>query len=439
MIGRSALVLFALNGLVACQTSDDARPTDAGPNDAPAEPSDGGDAGRPRRFRLATTGAQLVVSGPALGLQLTPANVAEDADVAAVHQEFYGIPWSAFATNSPPPAEWAALMDAIAARTTGRGQPVFLSISMLNGTRERLAATTRIENSAVKTDDATSVRCYDFKTAPDGAEKRAAYLRYVTYMVRKFAPEYVNIAIEVNLFFEKCPAATAGVIEVMNAAYDAVKAERRGAVVFPSFQVDHLYGYSKDSCKDQSQRAACFDAHYADLAAIERDRFAMSSYPFLNGIESVDALPADWFARGATRGGERPLIAETGWLSTNLVARSKTGCQTVFTDDEATSAAYLTRVLADAERFDVDLLTWWSDRDLVVPELMTNCPCTFDATWCTVLDAFRGPPSDADDTQFFGEVLLKAFGSMGIRGYSGQPKTAHFAAWSAARERRLGP
>jgi hypothetical protein len=76
-------------------------------------------------------------------------------------------------------------------------------------------------------------------------------------------------------------------------------------------------------------------------------------------------------------------------------------------------------------------VTYWSDRDLVRSELMTDCPCKFDATWCTVLDIFRGQGSA--DAQFYGEVLLKAFGSMGLRHYDGTPKSAALDAWSAFR------
>jgi len=47
-------------------------------------------------------------------------------------------------------------------------------------------------------------------------------------------------------------------------------------------------------------------------------------------------------------------------------------------------------------------------------------PCTFDSTWCTVLDIFRGPATDAGpDTQLPGELSLKAFGVMGLRAYDG--------------------
>jgi len=37
------------------------------------------------------------------------------------------------------------------------------------------------------------------------------------------------------------------------------------------------------------------------------------------------------------------------------------------------------------------------------------------------------------EAQFYGEVLLKAFGSMGLRDYAGNPRAAHMNAWKAAR------
>lgn len=397
------------------------------------------DGAPPRRFRLATTGAQLLVSGPALGFQLTPANVAEDADVVSVHQEFYGVPWDAFEAETPPPAEWVSVMDGLAGAAKAAKKPVFLSVSLLNGTRQYLAAKTTIENGNVKTTDTWSASCYDFRSAPDRASKQAAYLRYVAYMVNEFSPSYLNVAIEVNLFFEKCPASAPGVIDVVNATYDAVKKQRPETLVFPSIQIDHLYGYSNDSCPDSANRGTCFDAAYAVIAPMHRDRFAMSTYPYMNEVGSVDALPQDWFTRGAARAGETPLVAETGWPSTDIIVHAKDGtCPKIFSFDEKASAAYLRRVLSDADSAGIDLVTWWSDRDLVVEELMAACPCTFDATWCTVLDVFRGPSVPGPtDTQLFGELLLKAFGTMGLRKYDGTPRADHMALWTDARARPL--
>jgi hypothetical protein len=421
----------------AAQLRDAAGPSSDDASTPPSDASAPDDASTPAPTRplLATSGAQLLVTGDRLGLQLTAANLADDADVFAVHQEFYGIPWQAFEAGTAPPAEWNALMDEFASQAKAASKPVFLSINMLNGARERLAATTKIENGQVKTNDETSAKCYDFATAPDRTAKREAYLRYVEAMVERFQPAWLNIAIEVNLFFEKCPAARAGLIEVINAAYDAAKAKRSKTLVFPSFQIDHLYGYSQDSCPEPTMRAKCFDDHYAQLSGIRRDRFAMSSYPFLNGVSAPSALPADWFERAAARSNERGLIAETGWLATPLSAKLDNGtCRQVFDYADAASEAFLKRVLGDAARAKLELVTWWSDRDLVPTELMTDCPCEFEPTWCTVLDVFRGPPvAGVPEVRFLNEVLLKAFGTMGLRRYDGTPRAGHLAEWKKLR------
>jgi hypothetical protein len=449
------LVLAVL--LAACSNDSTAVRSTRGPDGGGGAPSTGGaapmrespdatparDAGAPprdaRSFALASSGAQLLVSGQDVGLQLTDANLATDVDVFAVHQEFYGVPWRELEAGTAPPAEWTARMQRLAASASAAKRPVFLSVTMLNGTRERLAATTTIDAGQVKTDDATSATCYDFATAPDATSKRDAYLRYVELMVDTFSPAYLNVAVEVNLFFEKCPAASPALKEVVNAAYDAAKARRPNAVVFPSIQVDHLYGYSKDSCLDQTARGACFDAAYATLSGMKRDRFAMSSYPYLSGISDPGSIPADWFTRGAARSKETPLIAETGWLSTSLVAKTKDGtCSNVMDESNARAAAYLTRVLGDAERGGLELVTWWSDRDLLLESVMTDCPCHLDATWCSVVDVFRGAAAPGStDTQFLGEVLMKAFGSMGLRLYDGSPKPLVYPVWAAAQHRPL--
>jgi hypothetical protein len=278
------------------------------------------------------------------------------------------------------------------------------------------------------------VRCYDFATAPDGASKKQAYLRYAGWMIDTFAPAYLNVAIEVNLFLEKCTAAAAGLVDVANAAYDAAKAKDPSLVVFPSIQIDHLYGYNKDSCPNPADRASCFDTLYAQIVPLKRDRFAMSSYPSISVVEAPADLPADWFSRGAARGKERAIIAETGWDSTALVGKLRDGtCYKVFDYAEADEAGYLGRVLDAAAAMPMEVVNWWADRDIVVQQLMADCPCTFDPTWCSVLDAFRGPPTDGGtDTQFSGELELKAFGTMGLRTYDGTPKSTVYARWQQA-------
>src|SRR5262249_55519110 len=160
--------------------------------------------------------------------------------------------------------------------------------------RRFLADKTVIAGGKVKTQQNWSAECYDFATAADAAQTRQAYLAYVDYMVKKFQPRWVNVAIEMNLFGAACPAAWPGLVDVERAAYDAAKAAKADVIAFPSIQIDLLYGYS--ACPPPMQRDDCYDANFAMLEHVKRDRFAISTYPYLIGaIQTPSGLPANWF------------------------------------------------------------------------------------------------------------------------------------------------
>ncbi|HEX4455995.1 MAG TPA: hypothetical protein VH143_34275 [Kofleriaceae bacterium] len=412
---RNALLAL----LVACGGGHGAQPDAAAVADAMPD-AIAPDAAT--RLRLANGGVQLLVTGSATGFQITPADLATDSDVIEIHQEYYGVPWDEFAAGLPPPAAWQATMDAIAASAHATGKPIFLSVSMLDGTRKTLAPKPgNVANWAAS--------CYDFASDGSAATYEHAYDAYVAWMIDEFQPTWLNFAIEVNLFFESCPSAASGLVTAANAAYAAIKAKQPSLIAFPSFEIDHLYGVATGSCAGGDQ-AACFDANYAVIAPMMRDRFAMSSYPIQLGGMSVAQLPADWFTRGAARGGERAVISETGTNDTPLAIDDPVnGCFTAVPGSDGDASAYLARVLDDGAAAKMDFVNWWSDRDLVDAQLMTSCPCTFDANWCAVDALFRGSDVATEDA---GELALKAFGTMGLRDYAGNPKS-FYSIWQAAR------
>ncbi len=392
--------------------------------------------GETRSYRLASSGSQLVVTGAEIGLLLTDADLATDVDVVAVHQEYYGVPWDAFAAGDPPPSVWAGKMSGLASSARAAGKQVFLSVSPTDGNRSSLAPRVRIENGVEVMESGWAPHCWDARTAADGATWRDAYVRYVQWMVDLFQPEFLNVGIELNLWDIACPSAWDGMVDVVNAAYDAAKARRPATPVFPSIQIDALYGLAPGSCPQGTDAGTCYETGYAHLARVKRDRFAMSSYPSLGAVPSLAALPADWFTRAPQRGGERSRIAEAGWLSTALVAQASSGaCFTALTSDETFAATYLDRLLDDAQGAGMDLVTWISDRDLLIEPLMTDCGCHQSAEWCAVRDLFRGPPpTGTTDTQLEGELRMKVFGAMGLRTYDGTKKPALYERWDQARK-----
>jgi len=386
----------------------------------------GSGQGPTRSYRLASTGMQSVLNADPFN-QLTPANLSTDVDVVSIHQDFYGLPWDEFEAGQPPPAPWTAAMDDLVQQAGGKD--VFLSLQLVSGAgRQFLAAKSAINPGRLTAPvEQWSVPCYNFATASDGASKKAAYLRYVDWMVRKFNPRWVNVAIEIN-FFQSCGTAWAPLVDVSNAAYDTVKAAKSDAIAFPSIEIDALYGYDASTCQSGMSQPQCFDANYAGIAALKRDRFAISTYPYITpGIGTLDRLPDDWLTRGGDRGGERTLIAETGWNSDSIQVMQNGNCTTVVPSSEVSQRDYLDRVLSVAQARNMELVTWWSNRD-VLPAPVMACNCTFDAGWCNLLSAARG--QDA-------ELIIKLFGTMGIRNYGGTLKSLTGARWQAAQQLHL--
>jgi hypothetical protein len=390
----------------------------------------GGSSGdRPRSFALSSTGVQ-ADPGAATFFAMNPANLAEDVDVVSVHQDFYGVPWDAFAAGTAPPAEWVAWMDTLRARYAGRR--IFLSLQLAGGAgRAYLADRVKVEGGAVHGEQ-WGPRCYDFATAADGAALRQAWTRYVAWMVNRFEPEWVNVGVELNLFAVACPAAWAGMVATERAGYDAAKAARPGVIAFPSIQLDTLYG--RQQCP--GGLGTCYDANFAQLADLSRDRFAVSLYPQGDPEwEHPADVPGDYLTRAADDAKERLLIAETGWNSAAISGTYNGVCTTPKTFTESDTDAWLARVLEAADARQADLVTWWSDRDLVPAAI--SATCTYDATWQPVVDVFRASGGQDPALQYLGELTLKTFGTMGIRGSDGTPKAAPYRRWKAAQARPL--
>jgi hypothetical protein len=287
----------------ACGTSDDAvSVVDDGGGDVADRPSDPDVAidGSKRAYRLAATGGRLAVKGPKTGIELGSADLGSDVDLFAIHQDFHGVPWEEFESGTAPPAPWVATIDGLVRGAKLAGKGVFLSLTPISSGRDRLAPRVAADGSTVE----SSARCYDFRSAPDGATKRDAYVRYVEWMIARFQPAYLAVGIEVNLYDENCPSAWEGLVDVLDAAYDAAKTKQPAMVVFSTVENGHLLGYAKESCPDQNKRETCFETAYARLARLSRDRFAISTYPFGQGFAASD-VPADWFSRAGAKKGER--------------------------------------------------------------------------------------------------------------------------------------
>jgi hypothetical protein len=388
-----------------------------------------------RTYRLASAGVQL---DPAPNIVVNAADLAADVDVVNVHQDFFGVPWNDFAANTAPPPAWAAKMADIAQAAHATGKDIFLALAPLDGDRTHLAPNAVVSTAGFEVVHSWKAACYDLTAAPDGASLRAAYARYVDYMVRLFQPRWTNIAVEMSLFHVTCAAAWNGMVALERDAYDAAKRAAPATPAFPSIQIDVLYG--RLGCQPPNTADQCYETEYAALGSLKRDRFAISTYPYnFVGFNRPADIPADYFARAAVRGGERLFIAETGWLATNLVVTDQNAqCLTALSHSATERADYFDRVVADSIANNVEVITWISNRDFLIPQVMSECPCTFSQPWCGVIAGIRSqaptPVAKRD-----AEVGFKVFGTMGIRDYSGAPRQPIFDHWALARTLPIGP
>lgn len=423
----SALGVLAILAATTCGGGGGGGNPDAG-HDAPPD-------GPVRSYRLASAGVRL---DPALGPVFDDPDLASDVDVVNVHQDFFGIPWDAFAANTAPPPAWAARMASIAQQARATGKDIFLALAPLDGDRAHLAPNAVASAAGFDLVHRWKPRCHDLATAGDGASLRVAYARYVDHMVRLFQPRWTNIAVEVSLFHLTCPAAWDGMVALERDAYDAAKLAAPTTPAFPSIQVDVLYG--RVHCPPPSTADQCYDLRYAALAPLKRDRFAITTFPYnFVGFERPADLPTDYLSRAARRGSERLFIAETGWLASNLVVTDENArCITALASSPTEQADYFDRVVAEASANSAEVITWISNRDFLHPQVMTDCPCTFSGPWCAVIDFIRGQ-AGTPIGQRDAEVGFKVFGTMGIRDHGGAPRQPIFDRWAAARALPLSP
>ena len=96
---------------------------------------------------------------------------------------------------------------------------------------------------------------------------------------------------------------------------------------------------------------------------------------------------------------------------------------------EADQIAYLEWLMGQSDDLDMELVTWWSNRDLIPAQISDSCDCTAeDQGWCDAVDVF----SDVFG-EFNGDIIFKYWGTMGLRTYEGDEKPALMERWRALR------
>lgn len=366
-----------------------------------------------------------------------PSAVAQDADLVTVFPEYLGIPFDLFASSSTPPADdpWTIQMKSLAATAKSTGKPIMLETVL---TRDVPVAKASRSGGSLVLDSTWAPACMDF-TDPQYASVATAYPNYIYWMARTFSPRYFVVMVELNLYYVLCGGDTPSwrkLVDIYQSSYVRAKLANPFVPAFPSFKLEDIYG----------QTLAGFDqAQMNVLSSVRRDRLGLATYPYGVRLDAVNfanpyQLPADYLTRIRDRDPTEPqiVITETGWNSEPLsLVASGTCYQNYLYSAPSFAAAYMNFLLVSAYIGDFDAIAWWSGRDLINGSAMSTCypdatppdylECGGDI-WCKAISAERAYPRPGI-TPAHSELIFKAFGAMGLRGYDGTPKAGLADTW----------
>ena len=371
----------------------------------------------------------------------------DDKDLLSIHvDDFWGVPWDQCnASGCTPPAAWVTQWTNFTNTARGQGKTLYLALSPLGG-RKTLAA--RLDANGNKIENWAPVDangCYPFASDASAATYKAAYISYVKYLIDRVGPRYVSPAVEMNIPFSQCPLQKSAWIAWYGDVHNAIKSAYPSLIVFPTFQVEHLYGISdaQAACAAGTTLAACFDQPLSEALTIPGDRIAFSTYPI--GWKYLPdysfSYPTDTYARVKNATTRKIWIAETGWAAVKVLqgyphgATGSCGAD-LFPASIANSAdqeGYLRWLLAEAQTRGFETVIWWLNRDYLDGAVAATCPCdpaTSDT--CVLADIFISAGAAT------GETLLRIFGNMALRTYDGSPRPAR-TAWREYFDRSLSP
>ncbi|MCB9652750.1 MAG: hypothetical protein H6729_01280 [Deltaproteobacteria bacterium] len=406
--------------------AEDGSDADGSIVDADANVHDGGgvdaDTSEPARY----FGFVPLAKDPATGVDsFTRQEIAEDANMVTLHFDFFGIPWAEFARGEPLPAAWVAEMDRVSNLAAELGLPVFLALTPLHGTRDKLAPNASGEAELVLDQD-FGVSCEVISGRPDAAVITDGYAAYVRYMIDRFAPRFVALSIEVNLYEKNCrlrgaAAAWAPMENMLNAVYASEHARHPNLPIFNTFKLEDLWDASEASDACFGYMTSCLDENLARFSGLKNDVFALSTYPLVPFVNNGASLPEAWFSAVSSRVSVPLAIAETGYQASSIQVELASGdCYEALPAGTADQEAWVKRVIREASQREMPFVTWWSNRDLMPTAISGDCHCASTDPWCGFLNPLPSTLS----------LLYKFFGSMGLRDVGGTPRAAH-APWAA--------
>jgi hypothetical protein len=381
----------------------------------------------------------------------------DDRDLLSLHvDDFWGVPWDycdATACSGLPHSwvdQWRQLADA----ANATAMSLYLSLSPLGG--RRTLAPTVLSNGSTRAGWNSNVDgdgCYAFDSDVDAARYKASYITYLKYIIDLVNPDYFSPAVEMNIPFTNCPLQKTAWIAWYNDVQAAIKAAYPQLIVFPTFQLEHMYGISDAAAACSSGTVTqCFDSRLSEALSIPADRIALSSYPsvWVYHDEFGYSFPRDTLARIAEATTRKIWISETGWPAIPVLssyeheAGGSCGAELIPSTldvpgtgqfdlaNDTAHADYMAWLLDEAQDQGLEAVVWWLNRDYLDDAVTGSeaCPCLPESdNTCFFLDQFYDLSGNT------GEILQRMFGNMALRYYDGSPRPGQ-ALWKGYLQRQ---
>lgn len=297
------------------------------------------------------------------------------ADVALINQ---GVPWRALLNDTTAAELVRRDLKDLAAHYRGRGMPLIVEIDVTDGlgrdkeAPELVALGRSISEPAVQ----------------------QLYRQYIAAVDSILHPEYLGLAMEVNLIRAIAPASVyAAVVTMAAGGENTLVAQSSPAKRFVSMQVETAWGRLPDV-----GHFVGVDKERADFPYIKA--MGLSSYPYLAGFANPNDVPVDYYARmnGTGTAALPMLVVEGGWSSGSVPG---------VTSSPALQALWIRRQMELADRAALVAVTQISFTDLD-------------------LSSYPAPPGS----------ILSLFGLLGLVDVNFNPKPA-LAEWDRAFARAL--
>lgn len=349
----------------------------------------------------------------------------DDKDLISLHvDDFLGIPWENFVAGTPLPIGWTSKLELLAQTAKTAGKPLYLSLAPLGGGNGRKSLTAGVDASGNKGAEGwatptDSSGCYVFSDAEAETYKQA-YIRYCRYVIDLTQPRFFSPAIELSVSYDACPAQKAALNTWYSDIHRSLKATYPTLIIFPSFQMEHMYGLLPGSaCGGSITTDACFEQRLREALTVPADRLAFSMYPNLWKFIGQTVQQHDPFALAQSLTSKKIWVSETGWAAVRIP--NPTGCTDLFPASIANDGIqneYLSWLLSEAQTRRFEGVVWWLNRDYLDGPTAATCPCAGESSTCQLIATFNaaGGPN--------AEILLRMNGNMALNNFNGTPRPA---------------